>query len=100
MQKIKAYRVQNGSDDPFRINITGRVNWAMEQLLAAGDNGCTPIFHPAPRWSHYIWVLRGECVEIETIHEPHEGEFPGTHACYVLRSQVTPVTGYSSQVAA
>jgi hypothetical protein len=31
-------------------------------------------------------------VPIDTIHEKHEGEFPGTHARYVLRATVTPDT--------
>ncbi len=44
--------------------------------------------------------LRGEGVDIETIHEKHEGEFPGHHARYVLRSKVAPVTGYKVEEAA
>ena len=27
-------------------------------------------------------------IDIETVHEPHKGQFPGTHARYILRSHV------------
>jgi hypothetical protein len=35
--------------------------------------------------------LRKFGLDIETIHEPHQGEFPGSHARFVLRSRVTRV---------
>ncbi len=66
----------------------GRPAWALRNLICAGEKGCTPIDTPGPRWSHYVWVLRGEGVSIETITERHCGQFPGTHARYVLRSEV------------
>jgi hypothetical protein len=66
----------------------GRAAWALQQLLKAGEKGCTPITHPGPRWSHYVWLLRGMGILIETIHEPHAGPFPGTHARYILKSEV------------
>lgn len=71
-----------------RLTALGRASWALKQLIKAGDRGCTPITHPGPRWSHYVWLLRGMGVLIETIHEPHSGPFPGTHAKYVLKSPV------------
>lgn len=67
----------------------GRNLWALETLMAAGSKGVTPIDNPAPRWSAYVFNLREMGVEIETIHEPHDGAFQGTHARYVLRSHVT-----------
>ena len=73
------------------ITVNGRERWALECLIAAGERGCTPIDHPGPRWSAYTYDIRGMGVEIETIHEPHDGPFPGTHARYVLRSKVSPV---------
>jgi hypothetical protein len=83
-------RILPGGDT---VTLTGRDPWAMEQLLAAGECGCTPIDNPAPRWSGYVFNLRQMGFEIETLHEPHNGQFPGTHARYVLRSEVllTPV---------
>lgn len=75
--------------DGATVKVIGRDAWALQQLLAAGQRGCTPIDQPAPRWSHYIFKLRGMGFIIETIHEPHTGPFPGTHARYVLRSKVS-----------
>jgi hypothetical protein len=60
--------------------------------------GCTPIETPGPRWSAYVFDLRGMGLSIETINEPHDGPFSGTHARYVLHSSVTRAAG--DQVAA
>lgn len=77
--------------DPFRIVVSGRARWALDRLRTAGANGCTPIAEPAPRWAAYVHTLRNLGVPVETIHEPHGGEFSGTHARYVLRCQAAPV---------
>lgn len=69
--------------------VIGRDAWALKNLMEAGKRGCTPIDHPGPRWSHYVFKLRGMGFIIETVHEDHGGPFAGTHARYVLRSQVT-----------
>lgn len=69
--------------------VTGRVLWAMLSLMAAGEKGCTPITRPAPRWSDYIFRLRGQGFNVETIDESHGGSFSGLHARYVLRDQVS-----------
>jgi hypothetical protein len=58
------------------------------ELVKAGMKGCTPIDQPAPRWSNYVFRLRRQGVAIETITEKHAGAYAGTHARYVLRSQV------------
>ena len=79
------------------IVVSGRARWALECLIAAGSKGCTPIDTPGPRWSHYVWLLRGEGVNIETLHEPHGGPFSGTHARYVLRDSVRRLTAEVSQ---
>lgn len=70
------------------ITVNGREQWALRCLMAAGDRGCTPIDHPGPRWSAYVFDLRGMGVEIETRTEAHGEPFPGTHARYILRSTV------------
>ncbi|MGO6740466.1 hypothetical protein ACC732_28520 [Rhizobium ruizarguesonis] len=70
------------------IKVVGREAWALQNLVKAGSVGCTPIDHPGPRWSSYVLDLRGMGFVIETIHEAHGGPFAGTHARYVLRSQV------------
>lgn len=68
--------------------LKGREAWALQQLLERGEKGVTPITNPAPRWSHYIFQLRGYGLEIETVREEHGGPFAGHHARYVLRSPV------------
>lgn len=77
---------------PVTIATSGRALWALERLAGAGPKGCSPITEPALRWAAYVHTLRGLDVPIETIHEEHEGDFPGTHARYVLRATVTPET--------
>lgn len=86
---MTTYRVQNIGDAPFEIHPAGRVEWALQRLIKAGADGCTPITEPAPRWSDYVFRLRKLGVSIETIYEPHGGEYPGSHARYVLTSRVT-----------
>lgn len=80
------YRVE---PDGMPMTLTGREAWALQVLAKAGEKGVTPIENPAPRWSGYVHVLRKNGVTIETIHEKHDGRFPGTHGRYVLRSAVT-----------
>ena len=89
---VATFDVSNETTPEFRIAVKGRDRWALECLIAAGEKGCTSVDNPAPRWSAYIFNLRRAGVLIETINEPHNGPFPGTHARYVLRSTVTPVT--------
>ena len=74
--------------DGDTVTLTGRHAWTMQQLLAAGECGCTPIDNPAPRWSGYVFNLRQMGFDIETLHEPHKGQFPGTHARYILHTPV------------
>ena len=74
--------------DGKAITVIGRDAWALRNLVEAGNAGCTPIDHPGPRWSHYVFKLRGFGFVIETVHENHGGPFAGTHARYVLRSDV------------
>jgi hypothetical protein len=69
--------------------VIGRDAWALKNLMDAGKRGCTPIDTPGPRWSHYVFKLRRAGFIIETVDENHGGPFAGTHARYVLRSQVT-----------
>lgn len=77
--------------EPFTIPAKGREAWALDRLTEAGPRGCTPIEQPAPRWSAYVYRLRGLGVPIETIHEAHGGAFAGRHGRYVLRAEVQKV---------
>lgn len=74
--------------DQPTVTVNGRDAWALQKLVDAGSKGCTPIDHPGPRWSGYVFNLRRAGIHIETVHEPHQGQFPGTHARYVLLSRV------------
>jgi hypothetical protein len=71
------------------LTFTGRDAWALQRLIEVGENGVTPLDTPGPRWSGYVHKLRRAGLVIETIHESHGDPFPGTHARYVLRSNVT-----------
>jgi hypothetical protein len=79
-----------------RWSFTGRDAWALAELVRAGERGCTPIDHPGPRWSAYVFKLRAAGLDIETRCETHGGPFPGNHARYVLR---TPLRILASEAA-
>lgn len=87
MKKLSIH-FRNEPDGTVQI-AKGRDAWALLQLEKAGKRGCTPITTPGPRWSAYVFNLRVMGLIIETIHESHDGPFPGTHARYVLRSQIS-----------
>ena len=79
----------HGPDGSMQIlELVGREEWALSHLMAAGAVGCTPIEAPGPRWSHYVWKLRGRGIDVATLTERHGGPFAGNHARYVLRSLV------------
>jgi hypothetical protein len=82
------YHIIPESGEPFTIEAKGREAWTLDRLRLAGATGCTPIDQPAPRWSAYVHTLRGRGVPIETLTEPHGGEFAGHHGRYVLRATV------------
>jgi hypothetical protein len=85
------FTAKNSDGNSFSITATGRVRWALENLIVAGSKGCTPIDNPGPRWSGYVYDLRALGVLIETVTEAHDGPFKGTHARYVLQSTVSLV---------
>ncbi|WP_374701147.1 winged helix domain-containing protein [Agrobacterium tumefaciens] len=61
----------------------------VKALVEAGERGVTPIDHPAPRHSAYVHRLRKDYgLLIETIDEKHGGPYPGSHARYVIRTEV------------
>jgi hypothetical protein len=70
------------------LELAGREEWALSHLLAAGSHGCTPISHPGPRWSDYVFKLRRRGLDIATVTESHGGPYAGHHARYVLRGRV------------
>ena len=78
-----------GTSSQFTTEVVGRVAWCLLALLQAGRKGCTPITRPAPRWSDYVFRLRGQGINVATNEEPHEGSYSGHHARYVLLDEVT-----------
>lgn len=84
------YRVTPTEGDAFRIVVKGRTRWALEEMRKAGLRGITSVENPAPRLAAYVHCLRELGVEIDTVTEPHDGDFPGHHGRYVLRSGVAP----------
>jgi hypothetical protein len=70
------------------ITVRGRAAWALAALIQAGAAGCTPLNRPAPRWSHYVFTLRGVGVPVETVTEGHGGPYSGHHARYVIRAEM------------
>ena len=82
------YHITPEGGEPFTLYAKGRAAWALDRLRWAGPTGCTPITQPAPRWAAYVHSLRGRGVPIETLTEPHGGEFSGHHARYILRAKV------------
>lgn len=86
---LTAFDITKTDGQTFQALVKGRDLWALQNLIAAGANGCTPIDHPGPRWSAYVKNLRDSGIEIDTITETHKGDFPGHHARYVLRSTVS-----------
>jgi hypothetical protein len=85
------YEVTPAKGEAFTVTVKGRPKWALDALIEAGARGITSMENPAPRLAGYVHLLRGMGVPIETIHEPHGGEFAGHHGRYVLRAQVRPV---------
>lgn len=83
-----AFNVTEG-EDVRTISPAGRDAWALGELIIAGADGCTPIDHPGPRWSGYVFKLkRIYRLDVETVTEMHGGDYAGKHARYVLRSRV------------
>jgi hypothetical protein len=74
----------NLSEQSRTFELKGRLGWAKAQLVEVGLDGLTPMARQAPRWSAYVFDLRELGIPIETHMEPHEGNYPGTHARYVL----------------
>ncbi|QOF71875.1 hypothetical protein IG197_01920 [Aminobacter sp. SR38] len=73
-----------------RIVVPGRAGWALNELVKAGESGCSAADFPAGlRLAHFVYLLRHEYeLVIETEHEAHGGQFPGSHAVYRLKSPV------------
>jgi hypothetical protein len=88
MNPVVSMKVRHGERT---LDVKGRAAWALSELIEAGDAGCTPIDHPGPRWSDYVFKLKKRGLVIETLDEKHGGPFAGLHARYVLKSPVAVI---------
>jgi hypothetical protein len=70
------------------ITVIGRECWTLRKLIDAGDKGVSSLDNIGPRTSHYVYKLRGYGFAIETVHEKHGGDFPGSHARYRLHNKL------------
>ncbi len=77
--------------DGSSLHFEGRAAWALRHLHNAGTAGLTTLQQPAPRWSHYIYLLRKAGLTISTEHEPHGGTYAGHHGRYRLETPVAIV---------
>ena len=91
------FTVHNSDGTEREIFVRGRIRWALECLIEAGEKGCTPIDHPGPRWSAYKNKLKHEYgLDIPAPTEKHGGPFEGNHARYILKSRVALADGVQS----
>ena len=81
---MKIQATLNLGEQSRTFELKGRLGWAMAQLVEAGPSGVTPFTCPAPRWSAYIFDLRELGIPVEIHMEQHQGNYPGSHARYVL----------------
>jgi hypothetical protein len=81
-------RIDGGS---VRVAV-GRFAQTLARLDDVGEAGISSLYFPGIRLSHYIKILRDDYgVAIETVREPHGGDYPGRHGRYLLRSQLEVV---------
>lgn len=90
-QQTIRVQILDDNNEPvgFPVTLRGRERWTMERLMAAGASGVSSLENVGPRLAHYIFKLRSYGFTIETRHEPHGGDFPGHHARYFNRSNVS-----------
>lgn len=67
--------------------LPNRTVMILEEMIAKPE-GITSIDYPGVRVADAVLKLRKAGVDVQTIHEPHGGEFAGHHARYILISRV------------
>ncbi len=73
------------------VNIPCEEAWALERLIEAGEDGCTPVSHPAPNWHGLVQRLRAKDIAIGCVPEPNDGTYPGFLVRYFLRASVREI---------
>ena len=93
----RAYCVRQPDDktsEPFYVALPrSRERDVLEALMRAGATRCSFYDDPAPRWAASVHRLRKRGIDIVTLPERHDGDYPGNHARYVLKSAVSLVGG-------
>ena len=100
-EKLRAVVVTANPDLPLlserrEIEVVGRFAQTLRALVDAGPKGVTALDLSswAVRLSQYIHILRRKhSLNIETIEERHDGDYPGKHGRYLLRSNVQIIDG-------
>lgn len=97
--KVVMIRARIGGDDGPVKTFKGRFAFALAHLIQAGRQGLTVIERPAPRWSHYVMMLKRDGVGIVTETERHGGDFAGKHGRYRLTIPVHVLETKASEAA-
>jgi hypothetical protein len=74
------------------LKLTARAQWFLEELIAAGPEGCTTLAYPGVRISDCLFKLRRAGVDVTTEYERHDGAFQGSHGRFFLRSKIVRLT--------
>jgi hypothetical protein len=75
MTDIRTLTIRIGGPRGVVKCFAGRFAWTLLRLIEVGERGVTAFERPAPRWSHFVYILRREGVAIETIDELHAGPY-------------------------
>ena len=77
-----------GGECPRTFYLSGRIGQTLFFLHRAGKEGITSLENPALRLAAYVHSLREMGFEITTEREPHDSDYPGSHARYKLACTV------------
>ncbi len=82
------HQVEGGSHREFDLG-DNRTRWTLKELMKSRARGISTVEYPGVRLSEYVRQLRHDYgLVIETVDVPHEGQFPGLHGIYILKSHV------------
>ena len=88
-RRKRKFLVVEADNTAREIALVGRNAWALGELISAGTLGITALDYPGARIAAYVHMLRSEYgLLIETVDQKHDGPFAGTHAKYILKSDV------------
>lgn len=91
--KLSFIATIHGGETSHKVKVSGRPAWFLLTLLQAGSRGTTTLERPAPRISHYLFILRRQGINVSTEYETHGGGFSGNHGRFKLIDRVTVADG-------